>query len=596
MTTKTDPLILVVGMGPVGMTVALRLAKQGLPVTVLESGEDLSLESRASTFHPSTLEILDELGVVDEVLEMGLKAPGFQYRGKDRELIAHLDMSALAEDTKYPFRIQLEQSKLTRIIRRHLETMPNVTLRFGTPVERVELATDSALVFLPGDGLTPSYKADWVIATDGANSACRRTLGIAFEGVTYPERFLVASTTHEFENDFPGLAPVSYIYDPEDWGVLLRTPSHWRVLFPIQPEESSEDALNPARVEQRLQSVAAQPEPYPLVHSTIYAVHQRIAKVFGLGRVLLAGDAAHINNPLGGMGMNSGVQDGDAAVMAINYALAGGDPERAVEVYSKVRRDVAKYDVQTNTQKNYEEMREKDDQSRANRRKEMQMIAADPKLTRAYLKKAGLVSSLETSRRRMERGLSPLRGAQAKPAGWALSDSIRLDHILAATAQGQSDLVYLDNAPANDQDLAEMVAGMDRLVVAKPRVALAGSAEFGRDVRSLERSGVAAVHIVDTGDGSDAVAAVREARSSRVNLLVFASVGGSGDAAIHRAKALVDAGADAVGVTGLGDAAAIEALHREVRTVPLIAHTNQSVTTDLALDLSLVGVNLVLPA
>lgn len=266
------------------MTAALSLARRGIEITVLEAGPDLATESRASTFHPPSLQVLAELGVVDELLDLGLEAPGFQYRGHSRELVAHLDMSVLSEDTPYPYRVQCEQSKLTRIIRRHLERMPNVTMRFDAPVQRAEIGTGCARLFLSGDTFEPSITADWVLAADGANSAVRRTLGIAFEGVTYPERFLVASTTHEFTEDMPGLAPVSYIYDPDDWGVLLRTPSHWRVLFPIVDGQSDEEALAPENIQRRLQSVVRLPEPYPVVHSTIYSVHQRLAATFGQGR------------------------------------------------------------------------------------------------------------------------------------------------------------------------------------------------------------------------------------------------------------------------------------------------------------------------
>jgi len=599
MTREKEPLVLIVGMGPVGMTAALKLARQGLPVTVLETGDDLAAESRASTFHPSSLQILDELGIVDEVLEMGLKAPGFQYRGKNRELIAHLDMSALAEDTKFPFRIQLEQSKVTRIIRKHLESMPHVTLRFGAPVDRVELATDSALVFLSGDGLVPSYRADWVVAADGANSVCRRTLGIAFEGVTYPERFLVASTTHEFADDFPGLAPVSYIYDPEDWGVLLRTPSHWRVLFPIDENESSEDALNPERVEERLQSVVPLDEKYPIVHSTIYAVHQRIAASFGLGRFLLAGDAAHINNPLGGMGMNSGIHDGDAAVEAINFALAGGDPARAVEVYSKVRRDVAAFDVQMNTQRNYEEMREQDEENRQSRRNEMEQIAADPDQTRAYLKKAGLVSSLETSRRRMARGLRPLRLALPNPAGRRLSDAIRLDNLIVARREGNGEICYLtaESVPESDRALAEKILVDSGLYMVQPRVDISNPEVFAEEVRALERAGVAAVHLVGHLDSSELITATKVARQNRREMLVLVSLEATSlDAQVLGfSDELVEAGADLIGLTDTTAREALFELYHHVGQVPLLVHSDAALDKDSALQWSLAGVNVVVP-
>lgn len=406
MTVETQPTVIIAGMGPVGMTAALALALKGIPVTILEAGDDLATESRASTFHPPSLEILKDLGVVDELMESGLKAPGFQYRGHNRELIAHLDMALLENDTEFPFRIQNEQGTLTRIIRRHLEEMPHVTLRYGAPVERVEMGRTCAYVFLPGDGREPSYRADWLIGTDGAGSAVRQSLGIAFEGVTYPERFLVASTTHDFLDDFDDLAYVSYVYDPDDWGVLLRTPQHWRVLFPIDEDESDEAAQHPDRIEERLQGVIALDEPYPVAHSTIYKVHQRLAATFGQGRVLLAGDAAHINNPLGGMGMNSGIHDAHAAVEAISFALAGGDPTQAVETYARVRYDAAAVDVQKNTQKNYEEMRQQDDKERSERKNEMADIAADPVRAREYLLGTSMISSFEKSSRRMRDGLA----------------------------------------------------------------------------------------------------------------------------------------------------------------------------------------------
>ncbi len=587
MTTPDSPTIVVAGMGPVGMTAALALARRGHEIIVLEAGADLATESRASTFHPPSLEILDELGVVDELIEIGLKAPGFQYRGHNRELIAHLDMEVLSEDTRFPFRIQCEQSKLTRIIRRHLEAMPNVTLRFDAPVARVEHATDKALIYLPGDEFEPTYRADWLIAADGSNSTVRRSLGIAFEGVTYPERFLVASTTHDFCEDFEDLAYVSYVYDPEDWGVLLRTPQHWRVLFPIQDDESDEAARDPQRIEQRLQGVIALDEPYPVIHSTIYKVHQRLARTFGEGRVMLVGDAAHINNPLGGMGMNSGIHDAAAAVMAVEYALAGGDPVRAVQTYAKVRRDAAAVDVQKNTQKNYEEMREKNAANRAGRQAEMAAIAADPVRLRTYLRGTSMLNSAEVSRRRMRRGLTPIgRPAAVKPAGERFSDMIRDTTLGADTAR----FVPAASVPATLEGLLELAATATTPVLVEA-AELDATADL---VEKAELVGISGVVVADTAavDATLTADAVATAVAARRDVLVLAGVEGADEETlITRGRAFVAAGADllVVPVTDLG---AIDRLHRALPEVPLVVR--QSGDLAAPAELYLAGVGLVL--
>ncbi|MET4637291.1 FAD-dependent monooxygenase [Mycetocola sp. 2940] len=604
MTSDTPPTIVIAGMGPVGMTAALSLARAGIPVTVLEAGADLSTESRASTFHPPSLEILAELGVVDELIATGLKAPGFQYRGRNRELIAHLDMGLLEGDTPFPFRIQNEQGNITRIIRRHLEAMPHVTLRYNAPVERVELGRDKAYVFLPGDGRTPSYTADWLIGADGAGSAVRNSLGIAFEGVTYPERFLVASTTHDFLEDYDDLAYVSYVYDPDDWGVLLRTPNHWRVLFPIAEDETDEEALDPARVEERLQGVVPLSEPYPVAHSTIYKVHQRLAATFGHGRILLAGDAAHINNPLGGMGMNSGIHDAHAAVQAVRFALEGGDPRRAVETYAKVRRDAAASDVQQNTQKNYEEMRERDAGNRNSRMAEMAAIAADPVAARAYLRKTSMIASFEVSRRRMTRGLSPVRPAPAAPAGQQFSDSIREGARIGHLWDSESESDTVAFVPASKGRTAaeslDLVGDDSGPLIVELNGTEVPSGVSGA-VSALERANIAAVAFSDHGSTppDQVSSAVSAAIGTRHDMLVLATAGPFSEDAvtqtIDRGAAYVKAGADLLGVW-VTDADDIARIHRAVPEVPLVVFAVDPDSLPSLKRLTLAGVCLAVPA
>lgn len=583
MTTQHSGTV-VIGMGPVGMTAALSLARRGHEVTVLEAGEDLATESRASTFHPSSLELLDELGVAEELMEVGLTAPGFQYRGSDGEVIADLDMKALADDTKFPFRVQCEQSKLTRIIRRRLEADPRVTLRFGAPVERVEAGTACALVYLPGDGLEPSYRADWLIAADGANSAVRRSLGIAFEGVTYPERFLVASTTHDFRTDFDGLADINYVYDPEHWGVLLRTPDHWRVLFPVLDHETDEQALHPQRVEQRLQGIVTLDQPYPVLHSTLYRVHQRLARTFAVGRVLLAGDAAHINNPLGGMGMNSGLHDAEAAVSAIDHAIAGGDPGRAASTYAKVRRDAAALDVQRNAQKNYEEMRERNAESRRGTREAMAKIAADPVRLRGHLRRSTLLDSRQVSRRRMRRGLTSTAVSQPVPAGMRLSDSLRGPLL----GPDQVRYVAAGDVPGDLAALHALTSGTPTPVI----VELDAHAEPADEVGRLELCDVAGLVVPHaTARTAPAVAA---AVAARRDLLVIVEIEAAPEPElIAGGRALAAAGADLL-LLPASDLGQIERLRRAVPQVPFALLDDANLPP--AEHLRLAGVELVLAA
>lgn len=609
MTESPASTVVVVGMGPVGMTAALGLGRQGITVTVLEACDDLATESRASTFHPPSLEILRDLGVVDELIELGLQAPGFQYRGHDRELIAHLDLAVLADDTEFPYRLQCEQSKLTRIIRGRLEKMPNVTLRFGAPVRRVEVGTDAARVYLDGDEFEPSYTADWLLGADGANSAVRRSLGIAFEGVTYPERFLVASTTHDFSVDIPGLAPVSYVYDPDDWGVLLRTPSHWRALFPISPDTASEQALDPDFVQARLQGLVPLAADYEVIHSTIYAVHQRVAATFGVGRVLLLGDAAHINNPLGGMGMNSGIHDTRAAVQAVMYAVAGGDPARAVETYSQVRRDAARLDVQQSTHKNYEEMRQTDDRLRQTRRGEMVDIAADARRARAYLRVTSMLASFQTSDRRMRRRLTPVIPPLTPPGGRRLSDMLRDWGLPGTPAQGyvQATAVPLagvvpvagNSTSAGKSPRPRSLPSTDDLSAAVAQYPVAvvtdvpDDADLAELVARCERAGVAAVMLAGP-------ARVETAARCRRDLLVIAVLDLSQQRVPKAADAVAElaaARADMIAVRGTHDPAELAALHQAASRLPLVVSAEAGQDIDrLALLLAGAGLVLVCPA
>jgi 3-(3-hydroxy-phenyl)propionate hydroxylase len=395
--------VAIAGLGPVGATAALTLARAGLRVAVFEeagrnTGERDAGESRASTFHPPTLEILDDLGVAGELHEAGLVTDTYQYRDRTGGLVAHFDLASISGDTRFPYRLQSEQDNLVRIIGDRLAELPDVHLVHGARVRAVETEDGSdapvtLTVEAAGDekAAPVAFRARWVIAADGAHSTVRRHLGIPFPGMTYPERFLVVSTTDDFAELIPGIAGVNYIADPVEWLVLLRTPKHWRALFPIAEAEAAGGALDPGSIQRRLRAVAPLDRGYTVSHARIYRVHQRVAERFRAGRVVLAGDAAHINNPLGGLGMNSGIHDAAAACAAI-LAAEDGDTG-AVDAYATARRAVARDYVRVVTHENWESLQEEDPEQRRRRADEMRRAAADPELARAHLLRSSMLTA-----------------------------------------------------------------------------------------------------------------------------------------------------------------------------------------------------------
>lgn len=388
------PHVLVAGAGPVGLVSAMVLGSAGLRVTVVEGSNDLNMDLRASTFHPPTLDMLSRYGLTDDLIAQGLVARYTQQRDRKDGLIAEFDMHNLTGDTDFPFRLQCEQWKLTQLIRAKLARMPDVKILFGTQVEAVTQTDDAVTVTLKTHGDTQQLQADYLIGADGASSAVRKSLGIEFEGYTYPERFLVVSTDFEYADHLPHLSYVNYCSDPHEWCVLLRVPTLWRVLFPTKPDESDEEVMGDVSVQKRLQDLLPQSTPYQTQHRTLYKVHQRVAATFRQHRVFLAGDAAHINNPLGGMGMNGGVHDAFNLCDKLLSVVQRGESAEVLDRYERQRRTIAIEYINANTARNKKEIEERDPQLRQKTHDELRAIASDPAASRAYLRKTSMIDAL----------------------------------------------------------------------------------------------------------------------------------------------------------------------------------------------------------
>ncbi len=384
---------IVVGAGPVGLTAALGLARRNIPVVLLTAEKAPFKELRGSTFHPPTLDLLDEFGIVPRMIETGLVAPTWQFRDRETGPFATFDLSLLAGDTNHPYRVQCEQWKLTMFLEEELRKIPGVDIRYGHEVIEAGQDAESAKVVALANGERTSMVGRYVIAADGARSAVRQALGMEFEGFTYPELFLIASTDFPFERTLTDIAYVNYIADPIEWLVLLRVPDLWRVLVPAPEGVDRAQLLSEESLQDVLHRVVCRSEHYRIAHRSLYHVHQRVAKKFRHGRVILAGDAAHINNPLGGMGMNGGIQDAFNLVEKLAKIWAG---ERAelLDQYDRQRRTVAVEAVQQHTHRNQQLISERDPATRQKALDELRRIAGDKAAAREYMLRSSMIASM----------------------------------------------------------------------------------------------------------------------------------------------------------------------------------------------------------
>ncbi|MFK7751313.1 MAG: FAD-dependent oxidoreductase [Sedimentitalea sp.] len=396
--TDTSRRILIAGMGPAGLVAALILSRAGLPVAVFEAAPELPTDLRASTFHPPTLDMLATLGLADLLVADGLKAPQYQWRDRRTGDAATFDMACLEGITAYPFRLQCEQFKLTRAAVAALRVEPLAELHFGCAARDVKQDDTSVTLTLDTPNGTRLERGAFLIGADGASSAVRGALGIDFQGFTYAEQWVVASTPVDFAAVIPGLAPVTYTADPDEWYVLLQTRDLWRVLIPVADDANPKEVMSDAFIEAKLQSIAPHDGPYPIAHRTIYRVHQRVANTYHVGRVAIAGDAAHINNPLGGMGMNGGIHDAVNLAQKLEHIVNNGaDVAKILDHYSSQRRAIAEEYVLNHTHQNKQVIEESDPEKRAAHLAKMQKVAADPAALLAHVRKGAMIDAVEKS-------------------------------------------------------------------------------------------------------------------------------------------------------------------------------------------------------
>ena len=392
-----DGKIIIAGGGPVGLIAGLILGRAGVDVTVFDAGDIVHQEPRAATIHPATLDILDELGVYERIEPLGIVCPIVNYYDQ-KELLASFDHGILAGETRHPWVLQCEQDKLSRVLFAMARDVPNLKIRTETEVLDCSQSADAVEVDVQFDaGKRERINGRYLIGADGARSTVRRRIGVEFEGFTYGERFMIIGTPYDFSQ--AGYAYRNYISDPVEWYNLFkiawkRPPGVYRLVVPVSLDEVLDQDRILETCQRKFQRFHPRSEPYEIVLYDSYVVHQRVAASFREGRVILAGDAAHLNSPIGAMGMNSGIHDAVNLATNLLRVLNGEEDEGALDRYARQRRHVAVTHVQTATIANKKNMEQRDPETRRKYREEMRRASEDPALAKKFLMRTSLIDSL----------------------------------------------------------------------------------------------------------------------------------------------------------------------------------------------------------
>lgn len=393
----TNPQVLISGGGPVGLLSALLLGRQGIRVRLFDINATLRQDPRAATTHPATLEVLSAVDdFVEDMSGAGLVAPIFQFWDRPSgRLIAEFDHALLTDETNFPYVIQCEQFKTSKLLLDRLRRLPNVEVLFEHEVLSVDQTAEGVSVSVKGPDGVHSHNASYVIGADGGRSIVRKQCGIPFEGFTWDERFIVLTTPFDFLKH-RGYSYRSYFADPDEWCNCFKVaadgpPGLWRTVFPADPALSEAELLTDEAVQARLQKFFPSEQPYEIVHRNLYTTHQRVAAKFRSGRVVLAGDAAHVNNPIGGMGLNGGLQDAGNLCEKLVEIILNQASDKLLDLYALQRRTVAVDFVQEQSIANKRQLEARDEETRQRNFDQLSQVAADPEKARGFLLRSSMI-------------------------------------------------------------------------------------------------------------------------------------------------------------------------------------------------------------
>jgi 2-polyprenyl-6-methoxyphenol hydroxylase-like FAD-dependent oxidoreductase len=331
-----DTDVLVIGAGPSGLTLAASLVSKGVATTVVDAQAAGANTSRAAVVNARTLEVLDALDVSRRLVKEGVQAPQFTIRD-GRRLLIPVDFSVLP--TEYAYSLMVPQATTERLLLDRLTELGGTVIRPKTLASVRQDANGATATFDDGDVITARY----VVGADGIHSTVREQAGIGFEGGVYQESFTLADV--RLGGEVP-TDEVILFWAKAGLTVVAPLPGDiFRIVAPVPdaPEEPSAEFIQQLLDERGLG--AGRMVVTDVIWGSRFRIHHRVADTYRAGRLLLAGDAAHVHSPAGGQGMNLGIQDGVALADAL-AAVLGGAPESVLDDYSAARRPIAQQVVE----------------------------------------------------------------------------------------------------------------------------------------------------------------------------------------------------------------------------------------------------------
>ena len=405
---NTDNRVIVSGCGPVGAVMTLALVKKGIPVTLIEQLPDAAEDQRAATIHTPTVEMLVELGLEAEMFSEaasgGMQAPLFHFRDRATgDLIAVFDISVLKGEVPYPYVVQWEQYKLVHAALPHIRASGLGEVRFSAKLVGLTQSADFVEATIQNAaGENETLRGKYLIGTDGGSSAVRKLAGIAFEGFTWPERFIKIGTSFDFGTIGKGFCTRNYFFDPEEWLNLFKVkgygpPGIWRGVLPIPNSETDEQALSMDSIQRRLQRIHHKSGDYEIPYYALYAVHQRVAETFNKGRVLLAGDPRPCQQPdrrHGHERRHSRCGQSRRQARRVWFGRADGS---LLDRYTRQRRKAQVDYVQAQTIENKRKLEEKDPAVRRKHLDDLRRTSEDVALHKKFLYRSSLIDSLTSA-------------------------------------------------------------------------------------------------------------------------------------------------------------------------------------------------------